>query len=100
MEPHSTVMLPAQVDDDYEIYLNGVRQQPDVDFHTDGRRVVFARALRKDRISGWRWFLGAWGIGTYRQNDTVDIRFELDGHAYVAHDLPISHVEEELAGDA
>ena len=96
----SVVMLPAQVDDDYEIYLNGVRQQPGVDFDTDGREVVFACTLRKDRISGWRWFLGAWGIGTYRQNDTVDVRFELDGQPYVAHDLPIKHVEEEFAGDA
>lgn len=100
MALHSIVMLPAQVDDDYEIFLNGVRQQPDADFYTDGRTVVFARALRKDRISGWRWLLGAWGIGTYRQNDTVDIRFELEGQPYVAHDLPINHVEEEFAGDA
>jgi hypothetical protein len=100
MDLHSTVMLPAQVDDDYEIYLNGVRQQPDVDFYIDGREVVFARTLRKDRISRWRWFLGAWGIGTYRQNDTVDIRFELDGQPYLAHDLPINDVQKAFAGDA
>ena len=100
MGPHSIVTLPASVDEDYEIYVNGLRQQPDVDFYTDGRQVVFARALHKDRISGWRWFLGAWGVGTYRQDDTVDIRFELDRNPYLAHDLPITHVERELAGDA
>ena len=39
-------------------------------------RCVFERELRKDRISGWRWFLGAWGVGTYRQDDSVDVRYE------------------------
>ena len=36
--------------------VNGVRQQPGADYEVDGRELVFARALRKDRISGWRWF--------------------------------------------
>ncbi|HXD56223.1 MAG TPA: hypothetical protein VN618_15815 [Solirubrobacteraceae bacterium] len=90
---HSIVVLPASVEDGFEVYLNGVLQRPEVDFRLDGRHVVFARTLLKDRISGWRWFLGAWGVGTYRQNDTVDIRFELDGQPYVAHDLPIAHAE-------
>lgn len=92
---HSIVNLPASVEDEFEVYLNGVLQQPEVDFHVDGRRLVFARRLLKDRISGWRWFLGAWGVGTYRQNDTVDVRFELDGQPYVAHDLPIAHAEQD-----
>ena len=40
-----------------------------------GGALVFARALRKDKVSGWRWFLGAWGVGTYRQDDSVDVRY-------------------------
>ena len=53
-------------------------------------RCVFERELRKDRISGWRWFLGAWGVGTYRQNDSVDVRYERAGRlAGVAEALEI-----------
>jgi hypothetical protein len=51
--------------------------------------LVFERELRKDKVSGWRWFLGAWGVGTYRQNDSVDIRYTLDGRPKVAEGLEI-----------
>ena len=91
VDEHSTVRLPAGVGLDYEVYVNGVRQQEGTDYDTDGRRLVFTRALRKDRISGWRWLLGAWGVGTYRQDDTVDVRYELEGEPKVAHALEIAH---------
>jgi hypothetical protein len=55
----------------------------------EGRSLVFGRSLSKDRVSGWRWFLGAWGVGTYRQDDAVDVRYELDGEVRLAHALPI-----------
>jgi len=90
MTARSTVELPAYVEGDYEVYLNGVPQQPDVDFGVEGRVLVFPRSLHKDRISGWRWFLGAWGVGTYRQDDTIDIRYEVDGVPRVAHGLELS----------
>lgn len=86
----SFVELPADAGDRFEVYVNGVRQQPDLDFRMEGRRLVFDRPLRKDRISGWRWFLGAWGVGTYRQDDSVDVRYEVDGEARVAHALPVT----------
>jgi hypothetical protein len=60
-----------------------------------GRSLVFDRVLRKDRVSGWRWFLGAWGVGTYRQDDTVDVRYEVDGGMAVAHALAIEIVDDE-----
>jgi hypothetical protein len=72
----SIVKLPSDIDDqDFEVYVNGVPQEENVDFYIDRCALVFDRPLRQDRISGWRWFLGAWGIGTYRQDDTVDIRY-------------------------
>ena len=37
---------------------------------------MFARELRKDKISKRRWLLGAWGVGTYKQDDSVDVRYE------------------------
>ncbi len=86
----STVKLPRDVRDPYEVYLNGVRQELGVDFLVRGGALVFEKDLRKDKISGWRWFLGAWGVGTYRQNDSVDVRYEApDGSPRVAEGLEI-----------
>ena len=86
----STVRLPREVRDPYEVYLNGVRQELGVDFSVRGGALVFEKDLRKDRISGWRWLLGAWGVGTYRQNDSVDVRYEApDGSPRVAEALEI-----------
>lgn len=81
--------LPPDVGEDYTVFLNGVPQQPGVDFTRSGRSLVFERSLRKDRVSGWRWFLGAWGVGTYRQDDTIDVRYERDGETRLAHRLEI-----------
>jgi hypothetical protein len=88
----SIVRLPDDLDayGEFEVYINGVRQLPDHDFEQDGRQLIFDRPLRKDRVSGWRWFVGAWGIGTYRQDDTVDIRYEVDGEIRLKHAAPIT----------
>ena len=37
----------------------------------------------------WRWLIGAFGVGTYRRDDQVDVRYEVDGHPQVAHALDI-----------
>ena len=55
-----------------------MRQEPGVDFERSGA-LRFPRRLARDRVSGWRWLLGAFGIGTYRQDDSVDVRYERDG---------------------
>jgi hypothetical protein len=86
----SRVKLPRGLRGVYEVYLNGVPQQLGVDYTVREGALVFERELRKDRISGWRWFLGAWGVGTYRQNDSVDVRYEAaDGSPRVAEGLEI-----------
>jgi hypothetical protein len=86
----SRVKLPRDVRGAYEVYLNGVRQEPGVDYDVREGALVFERELRKDRISGWRWLLGAWGVGTYRQDDSVDVRYEAaDGSPRVAEALEI-----------
>jgi hypothetical protein len=86
----SKVSLPREVREPYEVYVNGVPQKPGVDYSTREGLLVFDRELRKDRISGWRWLLGAWGVGTYRQNDSVDVRYEAaDGSPRVAEGLEI-----------
>jgi hypothetical protein len=86
----SRVKLPAGVRPPFEVYLNGVRQRQGADFELREGALVFDRPLAKEgRLGLWRWFLGAWGIGTYRQNDTVDVAYEIAGRPYVAHALEI-----------
>ena len=90
MTARSTVRLPPEVSPPFEVYLNGVRQELGADYRVEGGALVFDRELRKDRISGWRWLLGAWGVGTYRQNDSVDVRYSTpDGSPRVAEGLAI-----------
>lgn len=82
--------LPSDLREPYQVFLNGVPQQLGVDFSVREGSLVFEQDLRKDRISGWRWFLGAWGVGTYRQNDSVDVRYSAaDGSPRVAEGLEI-----------
>ena len=74
-----------------------MHQRPGVDFHVRGRRLVFERELRKEgRLGMWRWFLGAWGIGTYRQNDSIDLRYEIGGRPQVAEGLEIEHAPRDV----
>ena len=89
----SRIRLPPDVREPFEVYLNGVRQQRGSDFTIDGKTLVFDQELRKDKISGWRWFLGAWGVGTYRQHDSVDVRYESAGQPRVAEGLEIELVD-------
>jgi hypothetical protein len=86
----SLVKLPRDVREPYQVYLNGVAQQLGADFSVREGALVFEQELRKDKISSWRWLLGAWGVGTYRQNDSVDVRYEApDGSPRVAEGLEI-----------
>ena len=92
--PRSAVTLPPAVGAHYEVYLNGVLQEPGTDYVVKGRHLIWDQELRKDKVSGWRWFLGAWGVGTYRQNDSVDIRYEApDGSPRVAEALEIEALD-------
>ena len=59
----SIVKLPADAGEDFEVYVNGGRQQPDIDFYLYGRELIFDRALRSDQVSRRRWFLGPGGTG-------------------------------------
>jgi hypothetical protein len=94
MPVRSVVELPSSVGETFDVFVNGIPQQPGVDYTRQGRSLVFERALRRDKVSGWRWFLGAWGVGTYRQDDAVDIRYESGGAPRVAHRLEITLLED------
>jgi len=44
--PSSAVTLPPDVGTEYEVYLNGVRQQPGTDYIVKGRVLIWERELR------------------------------------------------------
>jgi hypothetical protein len=83
--------LPTDVEGPFEVYVNGVRQQPGTDFRREGQILVFDRQLAKEgQLGFWRWlslFLGV--AGTYRKNDSVDVIYHRDGRRVVASGLPL-----------
>jgi hypothetical protein len=91
----SRVQLPPNVRPPFEVYINGVRQELGEDYEVREGTLEFDRPLAKEgRLGFWRWFMGAWGIGTYRQNDSVDVRYEVEGRPVVAEALEIEPAEE------
>ncbi len=81
--------LPADVRSPFEVYVNGVRQKLGDDYQVRNGVLCFRRHLAKDTISKKRWLIGAFGVGTYRQNDSVDVRYETSRGVRLAEGLPI-----------
>jgi hypothetical protein len=86
----SEVRLPPGVREPFTVHVNAVLQREGTDYVRRGDVLVFDRELVKEqRLGFWRWFLGAWGIGTYRRNDQVDVAWEVDGRPRLAHALDV-----------
>jgi hypothetical protein len=85
----SRVELPGDVPEEFEVYVNGVLQQPGRDYRVQGRTLVFNRQLAHEgKLGAVRWtsiFLGV--AGTYRKHDTVDVVYKRDGRRMVATGL-------------
>ena len=83
--------LPAEIEEPFEVFVNGVRQVPGADYTLSGRELRFAKPLaREGRLGPLRWlsmFLGV--AGTYRKNDSVDVVYESGGRRTVVSGLPI-----------
>jgi len=86
----SRVRLPAGVGDRYEVYVNGVRQEPGRDFDRIVDELVFRRQLAQEgRLGAMRWLSMLLGIaGTYRKHETVDVIYETNGRRTVASLTP------------
>ena len=85
------VPLPTSVQEPFEVFVNGVRQERGQDYEVRGRELLFEKALAKEgRLGPIRWLSIFLGIaGTYRQNDSVDVVYESAGQRRVASALPI-----------
>jgi hypothetical protein len=83
--------LPADVVRPFEVFVNGVAQVEGRDFRVDGRTLLFDRDLKTEgKLGFWRW-LSLWVgvVGTYRQNDSVDVAYQRNGQPVVATRLTL-----------
>lgn len=96
MPEQSRVNLPPGVGVDYEVFVNGVPQVEGRDFRRVGAQLVFDRRLaREGRLGFWRWTSMLFGVaGTYRQNDSVDVVYQVAGRREVAAGLSIETVSD------
>ena len=83
------MQLPPGVRSPFEVYVNGVRQELGPDYRVSSGELVFERELVRQKLGARAWLLGFWGIGTYKRNDEIDVRYEVDGRPMVAHALDI-----------
>jgi hypothetical protein len=85
------VLLPRSVQRPFEVYINGVAQREGDDFLVDDGALVFSRELHQEgKLGFWRWASITFGVaGTYRQNDVVDVIYEVGGRRSVASSLPV-----------
>lgn len=89
MSRYWTVPLPPGVRSPFEVYVNGVRQELGVDYSVAEGKLRFERELVQQKLGLKAWLLGMWGIGTYKRNDEIDVRYDLDGRPMLAHALRV-----------
>jgi hypothetical protein len=86
----SRVRLPPGVGDRYQVYVNGVLQEPGRDFDRIGNELIFRRQLaREGRLGPIRWLSMLLGVaGTYRKHENVDVAYEVEGRRTVSSLAP------------
>ncbi len=72
--------------------MNGVPQEEGVDYVVRDGGLEFERLLKEEgKLGVGRWASMVIGVaGTYRQNDSVDVVYEVDGEKRVAAKLPLT----------
>jgi hypothetical protein len=90
------VELPRGAEPPYRVFVNGIPQKEGDDYRVVSGELHFPRELKKEgKLGFWRWtslFLGM--VGTYRQNDSVDVHWTTpSGDHKVAVYLDIEHEE-------
>jgi hypothetical protein len=85
------VPLPADVTEPFEVFVNGVLQEPGTDYTAFAGALSFSKPLASEgRLGLLRWASMFFGVaGTYRKNDSVDVVYEVGGRRVVASALPI-----------
>jgi hypothetical protein len=87
--PESRVELPPDAPEEFEVFVNGVRQEAGRDYRVQGRTLIFSRELHHEgKLGAARWtsiFLGV--AGTYRKHDDIDVVYQRAGQKVVVTGL-------------
>jgi hypothetical protein len=85
------VPLPRDAERPFEVFVNGVPQVEGRDYAVERGALVFTRHLEKEgKLGVGRWMAIWLGLfGTYRKNDSVDVRYKAGGENRVATYLDI-----------
>ena len=85
------VELPPHVRPPFEIFVNGVQQAEGADYELIGSTLVFEREFKQEgKLGWWRWALLFLGIaGTYRQHDSIDVVYTVNGRRAVSSLRPV-----------
>lgn len=85
------VPLPPDLTPPFEVFRNGVLQIAGQDFEVSDGELRFREPVVQEGGPSKRgWFLGFWGVGTYKRNDEIDVRHEAGGQPRVAQGLKIA----------
>ena len=97
----SAVQIPRGAEPPFDVYVNGVQQQPGQDYEIQGSRLVFNKHLQKEgKLGFWRWLSMALSIaGSYGKNDSVDVHYNMHGKRQVAVGLDIELLDSEDHAD-
>ncbi len=84
------IKLPAGAEPPFVVFINGVQQSEDVDYHVRAGEIVFTRPIIKEKVGTGRWLAMYLGLfGTYRKNETVDLQFVRGGKTTLVDNLAI-----------
>jgi hypothetical protein len=85
VDARTRVEVPGHLPNEFEVFVNGVRQVRGVDYELVGRTLFFARPIAQEGNLGfWRWTLMWLGVvGSYRKHETVDLVYEAGGQREV-----------------
>ncbi len=91
-QPVWSVPLPPDAEPPYDVFVNGERRAPGVDYGVDGRWLRFTSPLNpQPQLGLGRRIMLAIGIGVYGdlKGDSVDVSFHRGGRSELASGLPI-----------
>ncbi|MBJ7347797.1 MAG: hypothetical protein JHC87_04400 [Thermoleophilaceae bacterium] len=95
------VPLPEGAETVLEVYVNSITQEEGMQYRRDGDALLFSTPIRREEKLGWfRWtvlFLGI--VGSYGQNDSVDVLYTCKGKRILASALDIEQLTATAAAN-
>ena len=85
----SVVRLPADAGPPFEVFVNGVLQEPRRDYDVRDDRLVFRERLIQPAPTTARFLARLMVAGRYKPEHTVDVVYRAGGETRTAHGLTV-----------